>query len=57
MKEFFLPQVIIAAVVIRINGIGIHRHIKTAGTSYHVGDNCEAHRSRTEKGCRLFIVD
>lgn len=31
--------------------------ILTAGTSYHVGDNCEAHRSRTEKGCRLFIVD
>jgi len=31
--------------------------ILTAGTSYHVGDDCEAHRSRTEKGCRLFIVD
>lgn len=29
----------------------------TAGMSYHVGDNCEAHRSRTEKGCKLFIVD
>jgi len=27
------------------------------GMTYHVGDNCEAHRSRTENGCRLFIVD
>jgi hypothetical protein len=24
---------------------------------YFVGDNCEAHRSSTEKGCKLFIVD
>ncbi len=31
--------------------------VLNTGMSYHVGDNCEAHRSRTEKGCRLFIVD
>ncbi len=29
----------------------------SAGMGYHVGDNCEAHRSRTEGGARLFIVD
>lgn len=29
----------------------------TKGMSYFVGDNCEAHRSSTEKGCKLFIVD
>ncbi|GKX58784.1 DHCW motif cupin fold protein [Leminorella grimontii] len=29
----------------------------TPGTSYQVGDNAEAHRSRTETGARLFIVD
>ena len=29
----------------------------TTGMTYFVGDNCEAHRSFTEKGCRLFIVD
>lgn len=28
-----------------------------AGMSYFVGDNCEAHRSVTSTGCRLFIVD
>jgi quercetin dioxygenase-like cupin family protein len=27
------------------------------GTSYQVGDNAEAHRSYTEVGARLFIVD
>ncbi len=27
------------------------------GTTYIVGDDCEAHRSYTERGCRLFIVD
>ena len=27
------------------------------GMTYHVGDDCEARRSRTENGCRLFIVD
>jgi hypothetical protein len=27
------------------------------GMTYFVGDNCEAHRTYTEKGCRLFIVD
>ena len=25
--------------------------------TYFVGDNCEAHRSSTETGCKLFIVD
>lgn len=29
----------------------------TAGMTYFVGDNCEAHRSSTQTGCRLFIVD
>ena len=29
----------------------------TTGMTYFVGDNCEAHRSSTEKGCKLFIVD
>ena len=27
------------------------------GMSYHVGDNSDAHRTSTKKGCRLFIVD
>ena len=31
--------------------------ILSKGMTYHVGDNCEAHRSRSEKGCSLFIVD
>jgi hypothetical protein len=29
----------------------------TEGTSYFVGDHCEAHRSFTTNGCRLLIVD
>lgn len=29
----------------------------SAGMSYHVGDNSDAHRSRSEQGCSLFIVD
>ena len=29
----------------------------TAGMCYLVGDNNEAHRSSTETGCKLFIVD
>lgn len=29
----------------------------TAGMFYLVGDNCEAHRSHSAKGCKLFIVD
>jgi quercetin dioxygenase-like cupin family protein len=29
----------------------------TAGTSYQVADNAEAHRSRTKTGAMLFIVD
>ena len=29
----------------------------TKGMSYVVGDDCEAHRSSTENGCKLFIVD
>jgi quercetin dioxygenase-like cupin family protein len=28
-----------------------------AGMTYFVGDNCEAHRTSTKKGCKLFIVD
>lgn len=27
------------------------------GMCYFVGDNNEAHRTSTEKGCKLFIVD
>lgn len=27
------------------------------GMTYHVGDNCETHKSYSEKGCLLFIVD
>ena len=29
----------------------------TAGMTYLVGDNCEAHKSSTKTGCKLFIVD
>jgi hypothetical protein len=29
----------------------------TAGMTYFVGDNCEAHRTSTQTGCKLFIVD
>lgn len=31
--------------------------ILSEGMSYHVGDNSDAHSSRSEKGCRLFVVD
>jgi quercetin dioxygenase-like cupin family protein len=31
--------------------------ILSAGMSYRVGDNCEAHRSSSQSGCKLFIVD
>lgn len=31
--------------------------ILTAGMSYQVADNAEAHRSWTESGAQLFIVD
>ena len=27
------------------------------GMTYHVGDDSEAHRSKTANGCTLFIVD
>lgn len=27
------------------------------GMTYHVGDDCEAHRSRSKNGCVLFVVD
>lgn len=27
------------------------------GMSYHVGDNSNAHRSRSVTGCKLFVVD
>ena len=29
----------------------------TAGMTYFVGDDCEAHRSSTQNGCKIFIVD
>ena len=29
----------------------------TAGMTYFVGDNCEAHQTLTQTGCKLFIVD
>jgi len=29
----------------------------TAGMTYFVGDNNEAHRSSTSTGCKLFVVD
>ena len=31
--------------------------ILSKGMSYHVGDDCEAHRSSTVEGCKLFVVD
>jgi quercetin dioxygenase-like cupin family protein len=31
--------------------------ILSAGMTYHVGDNSNAHRSRSVTGCTLFIVD
>ena len=31
--------------------------ILLAGMTYHVGDNSNAHRSRSVSGCTLFIVD
>ncbi len=31
--------------------------ILTPGVSYHVADNINPHRSHTEKGAKLFIVD
>ena len=31
--------------------------VMTAGMSYQVADHAEAHRSSTETGARLFIVD
>lgn len=33
------------------------RFVLTAGQSYQVGDNAEAHRSSTVLGARLFVVD
>ena len=33
------------------------KFILKEGTSYQIGDNMEAHRSFTGKGCKLFIVD
>jgi hypothetical protein len=29
----------------------------TGGMTYFVGDDCEAHRTSTKNGCKLFIVD
>lgn len=33
------------------------KFILSSGMTYHVGDDCEAHRSSTKDGCKLFIVD
>lgn len=33
------------------------KFIITPGRSYQVGDNAEPHRSYTERGAKLFIVD
>ena len=33
------------------------KFILSEGMTYHVGDDCEAHRSSTVEGCKLFIVD
>ena len=33
------------------------KYILSAGMSYQVGDDCEAHRSSSKHGCKLFIVD
>ena len=33
------------------------KFILSKGMTYHVGDDCEAHRSSTKSGCKLFIVD
>lgn len=32
-------------------------HVLSAGMSYQVGDDSNAHRTRSEDGCLLFIVD
>ncbi|MBC7686788.1 MAG: DHCW motif cupin fold protein [Aquabacterium sp.] len=32
-------------------------HLLSAGMTYHVNDNCEAHMSESKYGCKLFIVD
>lgn len=31
--------------------------VLSPGMTYHVGDNSNAHRSRSANGCSLFIVD
>ena len=33
------------------------RHVLKEGMVYHVGDNADSHRSFTDKGVTLFIVD
>jgi quercetin dioxygenase-like cupin family protein len=33
------------------------KHLLTKGNIYTVGDNSDAHRSYSEHGCTLFIVD
>jgi quercetin dioxygenase-like cupin family protein len=33
------------------------KFILSKGMTYHVGDDCEAHRSYSKNGCLLFIVD
>ncbi|MEO5783816.1 MAG: DHCW motif cupin fold protein [Ginsengibacter sp.] len=33
------------------------KFILKKGMTYHVGDDSDAHRSSSENGCKLFIVD
>lgn len=33
------------------------KHLLTKGLMYTVGDNSDAHRTYSEKGCVIFIVD
>jgi quercetin dioxygenase-like cupin family protein len=33
------------------------KHLLTKGYMYTVGDNSDAHRTYSEEGCQLFIVD
>ena len=33
------------------------KFVLSSGMTYHVGDDCEAHRSSTKEGCKLFIID
>ena len=37
--------------------VGIYRFTLEPGQSYHVADNAEPHRSSTQTGAKLYIVD